>query len=43
MKKLLLIPFLLMLMLIAQAQSKDEKAIQKVVADFEKAFNKKTQ
>jgi uncharacterized protein (TIGR02246 family) len=28
-------------MLIAQAQSKDEKAIQKVVADFETAFNQK--
>ncbi len=41
MKKILLIPLLLMLMLIAQAQSKDEKAIQKVVADFETSFNQK--
>ena len=41
MKKILLIPMLLMLMLIAQAQSKEEKAIHKVVADFETAFNQK--
>ncbi len=41
MKKILLIPMLVMLMLIAQAQNKEEKAIQKVVADFEMAFNQK--
>lgn len=41
MKRILLVPLLLMLMLFVQAQSKDEKAIQKVVDDFETAFNQK--
>lgn len=41
MKKILLIQVLLMLMLIGKAQSKDEKAIQRVVSDFETAFNQK--
>ncbi len=41
MKKLLLISSLLTLMLIAQAQSQEEKAIQEVVTNFESAFNQK--
>jgi uncharacterized protein (TIGR02246 family) len=41
MKKLLLIVLPLTLMLAVQAQSEDEKSIQKVVADFEKSFNAK--
>jgi uncharacterized protein (TIGR02246 family) len=41
MKKLLLIALPLTLMLAVQAQSKDEKSIQKIVIDFERAFNAK--
>jgi uncharacterized protein (TIGR02246 family) len=41
MRKLLLIALSLTLMLAVHAQSGDEKSIQKVVADFAKAFNAK--
>lgn len=41
MKKLLLLALSLTLMLAVQAQSEDEKSIQKVVIDFETAFNAK--
>jgi len=41
MKKLLLIALPLTLMLAVQAQSEDEKSIQKVVTEFETAFNAK--
>ena len=41
MRKLVLITLPLILMLAVHAQRKDEQAIQKVVIDFEKAFNAK--